>query len=541
MEGDMQNLASAEVSTSDIGGLRLVLAASALLAYYDATSLEHRLLITGYAVFAAVLFVAATTSLIRMSRTVLWADVAWYCLLIWFSEPITSVLFLFFIFSILVAAFTYGFTEGRRITLATIGLYIAIVVLRDPIDQIIWDRLFLRTTFLFGLGMLISYWGGSETSLKEHLRILREVTRLSNPRFGIDLSAIQVMRKLKDYFQADSCLAVSFDEGSLQYTFRQTGTVTEQMYPAALPDDLVALLLKDAPGETVLFYHDAFNRRACLSHSAETERWCRRDAGHAEQIADFLNAKSFISVPVTAARGTGRLFLATGAFRYSRDAALLLKQIVEQAFAVLHQVELLDRMASEAAREERKRIVGDLHDSTIQPYIGLKLGLDGLKLRATPDNPLFPDLHTLSDMATHVIADLRSYVADLKREELSPEGSLYSALRRLVEKFSAYYGLHAQLQVDDTMKVPDRMAVEALQIVSEGLSNVHKHTGHRTATVRLSSRDHALVIEIENPASPGGGTAFTPSSIKRRAESLGGTLSTRVERNATTVRVTIPT
>lgn len=536
----MRNLAGAEVNTADIGGLRLILAASALLAYYDATSLEHRLLVTGYAVFSAVLFVATTTSLIKMNRLVLWSDVVWYCVLIWFSEPITSVLFLFFIFSILVAGFTYGFSEGRRVTLTTVGLYIGIVVFHDPIDQIIWDRLFLRSTFLFGLGMLISYWGGSETSLKEHLRILRETTRLSNPRFGIDLSAIQVMRKLKEYFHADICLAIAFDDGSQQFKFRQTGTVTEHMRPSVLPDDLIPLLLKDAPQEIILFYHDAFNRLTCLCHTSGGDRWSRRDASHAEQIADFLNAKSFISVPLAGSKGGGRLYLASSAGPYSRNAALLLEQIVEQAFAVLHQVELLDRLASDAASEERKRIVGDLHDSTIQPYIGLKLGLDGLKLRAAPDNPLVPYLHTLSDMATHVIADLRSYVADLKREELSPEGSLYSALRRVVEKFSAYYGLHAQLQVHEQITVPDRMAVEAMQIVSEGLSNVHKHTDSRTAKVRISSCERALVIEIENPGSPDSGTPFTPSSIKRRAESLGGTLTTRLDCNATTVSVTIP-
>lgn len=540
MDLHMKNLAGAEVGTGDIGGLRLILAASALLAYFDASALEHRLLVTGYTAYAAVLFVVAATSRVQMSHTVLWCDVAWYCVLIWFSEPITSVLFLFFIFSILVAAFTHGFSAGRRVTLTTAALYIAIVVMHDPVEQINWDRLFLRTTFLFGLGMLISYWGGSETSLKEHLKLLREVTRLSNPRFGIDLSAIQVLRRLKDYFQADICLAISFDEGSLQYRFRQTGTLTEQMVPAVLPPDLIPLLLNGGADETVLFHPDVFRRLTCLCRTNEVERWCRGDAAHAEKIADFLDAKSFISVPLPASKGGGRLYVATNSFRYSRDAALLLGQVVEQAFAVLHQVELLDRLASDAAREERKRIVGDLHDSTIQPYIGLKLGLDGLKQRAAPDNPLCPYLHTLSDMAAHVIADLRSYVAELKREELSPKGSLYSALRRQVEKFSAYYGLHAQLQVDENMQVTDRMAVEALQIISEGLSNVHKHTDTHTATVRISACEHLLTIEIENPGSPPAGVAFTPASIKRRAESLGGTVSTGIGRDCTTIRVTIP-
>src|SRR4029078_5549779 len=56
-----------------------------------------------------------------------------------------------------------------------------------------------------------------------------------------------------------------------------------------------------------------------------------------------------------------------------------LLQVLEQVTPVVETIRLVDRLASNAAEQERKKIARDIHDSVIQPYIGLQLGLVGLR------------------------------------------------------------------------------------------------------------------------------------------------------------------
>ena len=82
----------------------------------------------------------------------------------------------------------------------------------------------------------------------------------------------------------------------------------------------------------------------------------------------------------------------------------------------------------------------------------------------------------------------------------------------------------------------------ALQIVSEGLSNILRHSQAKQAYVALRNEGHRLLIEIGNEAAAGApNPEFTPRSIAARTRSLGGTCV--VERDAlgyTIVRVIIP-
>jgi signal transduction histidine kinase len=75
------------------------------------------------------------------------------------------------------------------------------------------------------------------------------------------------------------------------------------------------------------------------------------------------------------------------------------------------------------------------------------------------------------------------------------------------------------------MRVGAQVAAEAFRIISEGLSNVLRHTAARKAFVRVHARDGWLQLAIGNESGPSGGSprSFTPRSINERALSLGGT------------------
>src|SRR5262249_40574708 len=149
-------------------------------------------------------------------------------------------------------------------------------------------------------------------------------------------------------------------------------------------------LLVGGPSDILLLRQYWPRRQPVLqaSHISGGSGWLPRDPASGEALADLLDASALIAVPVPLRRGAGRLYVVSQRQQFSRSDAVFLHQIACQAFPVIENIELLDRMASEAVLRERERIARDLHDTTIQPYIGLRHGVSAIRKRAAPDNPL---------------------------------------------------------------------------------------------------------------------------------------------------------
>lgn len=206
------------------------------------------------------------------------------------------------------------------------------------------------------------------------------------------------------------------------------------------------------------------------------------------------------------------------------------------------QKQQLRMLAELAGAAERRQISLDLHDGALQPYLGLKLGLEALCRKVEPGNPLAHDIEELHRMTQESISDLRGYVRALDGRRQAPTVPLRQGLTRQVERFERFYGYSVDLAVPAGLVLDDGLAAAVLQMVGEGLSNVGRHTDARRATVSLVQRDEGLVVEIANDR--GGGDAcgpFTPASLVRRAQQLGGRVEVdALADGATVVRILIP-
>jgi signal transduction histidine kinase len=239
-----------------------------------------------------------------------------------------------------------------------------------------------------------------------------------------------------------------------------------------------------------------------------------------------LDAPAFLSVPLLQrSKAVGRIFL-TGkedAFDYS-DIDFLI-QIVEQVTPVLNNIRLLDRLASNAAEQERQKIARDLHDSVIQPYIGLQYKVAALRNKFAQGNvEIMEDLDKLFEVTANEITGLRRYVGGLK-EKGGREDDFLSAVRRYTEQFEENYGIDVKVECETELNINDRLAAEVIPLVHEGLSNIRKHTQATSSTIRLGNDGSHLILFIENDgASAEAATQcqFVPRSITERAQSLGG-------------------
>ena len=472
-----------------------------------------------------------------------WVDVGFSAFLAGLTLGAGSVYFFVFLFAILVASFTRGFWEGLRVTVASTLLF-QIAVYAFPASALVndLDRILVRPFYLLALGFMIAYWGGHETLHRRRLRLLQEINNQWNPRFGHDHAVGTNLERTLELFAAGACVLVLKRPTTppIYLTYHTAGRKRGQaMLPSAITPETAALLL-------------SFPHGTALRYDERLPLWRRwfatrlsRDAALSEQckvLANLLDTESFMTVPYDQRDGTeGRVYLTAGKRHFGQDDLDFFAQLMTTVSNVVEGMQLMDELVSRAAEHERYRISLDIHDTTIQPYIGLKLGLDAVAREAGADNPLTPRLAELLGMTEATIRDLRRYMTRLQDDSTLAGDSLVSAVRDQASHYHRFYGIEVEVRCDPDLMVSSQLAGAALQIVSEGLSNILRHSQAKQAFVALRNDGHRLLIEVGNEAPGGDPPEFTPRSIAARTRSFGGTCV--VERDAlgyTIVRVTIP-
>ena len=449
-----------------------------------------------------------------------WIDLGWITLLVGLSGATQSIFFVGYYFAILNASFRTGFRAGALVTMSAFVLFFALGYLWTPQESPEVGRALVRPVYLLVLGYMISYWGGFHVSLTERLRLLKEVNALSNPRFGIDRTIANVLRRLHTFYRADVCVLVtSSPAGDSALVWRCDGRAHPASdAPIELPAATVgALLALETRGPAA----------GAASGSRRAELWSSGDRGdnaRLQAIAEALSAVSFMTVPWPSTGG-GRLYV-TSQYRHAFEALdlELLEQVVAQIMLTLENVRLVDRLATDAAEAERLRIARDLHDTVVQPYIGIRMGLAGIRRKLRSNEDVSADLDLLSDVIGLEIDDLRGYLHVLKAQGTS-RGALGEALARFADRFRDATGIDVALEITGSRGLNDRLAAEAFQMVAEAVSNVRRHAESRTIGITVHAESHALVIHVDNDGVAGERPqAFVPKSIGERAAALGGSV-----------------
>lgn len=544
-------LAGEAADASMIDRTRLVLSISALLTVFidpaivDGITGLTWIVFCGYALHSLVLYIIPQLDQPFLSSTLVhWLDVGWYVLIVFFTGGGNSFFFVFFFFVILASSFRWGFQEGARVTLASSALFALTGLISVTEAEI--SRLLLRTTFVLALGYMIAYWGGSEVAQKRRLTLLRDISRLSNPRFGVDHTIASILEKTRAFFRAGSCVLVMRDNESGTWSLRtamedNAGRSIKERISAEAAEPLMAF-----PRKQIVIYNRApypilARIGECLTYDQTQLRWMRHTDEFGDGLADLLEARSFITVPLSLRKGEGRIYVVSSKHGFSKGDALFLSHIVAQTFPVIENIDLLDRLASEAALRERKKIARDLHDTTIQPYIGLKHGLCAVRNKAAADNPLIEDLDKLTAMAAQVIADLRRYAGTFHSGPGLSNPVFLVALRRQATQVREFYGIDIVVGMEGEFDLGDRLAAEVFQIVNEGISNICKHTRAQHGRITLKCTNGWIRIRIENECPADQVVEFTPRSIAERAGALGGRARMESAKNGmTVVHVEIP-
>jgi len=527
--------------------MRLLLAASALIIILIDPSQPNRHVaftygaLISYVIYSLVLYgLSIRRTQIFPLRLLPWFDLAWYVPLIAASSGTNSIFFFFLFFAIIVASFGFGFADGFRLTvIATVfftlvGYFFSVA---EPDFQL--NRFLLRPICLLVLGYLIAYWGGFENRLKQRLRFLKDINTLSNPRFGIERTINWMMDSLRIFYEADSCLLVLRNRADDNFLRRvDAGSPDLKVSNQRITEEVAEILRSPSPTQAVIYKK---TRGSCL-YDINTGESTQVNESTA-MVANTLDTDTFLSAPVYyRGQAAGRLYLTGKRARFSQSDIEFILQVIDQSIPLLDNIRLVDHLASGAAEQEREKIARDIHDTVIQPYVGVQLGLTAIQEKLERgDNDVVDKVKDLSQVIEKDITDLRQYIGGLKGGERQ-SSILLPALRRFARKFSEATGIKVEVKGDEDLRVNDRLAAEVFQMITEGLSNVRRHTQAHHAFAEVSVEDGNLIVRIENenPGEPVN-VSFHPRSLAERATSLGGKLTVDSNHNnSTVVSVQIP-
>jgi signal transduction histidine kinase len=257
-----------------------------------------------------------------------------------------------------------------------------------------------------------------------------------------------------------------------------------------------------------------------------------------------LDADYFISVPLYRREViVNRLYLTSKRDVFELSDITFLLQVLEQVIPAIENVQILDQLASDAAEQQRQKISRDIHDTVIQPYIGIKLGLEALEMKSDTEAVSKADIERLINIADSSISDLRGYISKLRGKTNEQEGSiLISAIKQQAAKFEEFYGIKVDVSSKDGFLINDRLAAEVFQIVTEGLSNIKRHTNAKHSVINLLIDGENLFLEIENDNDEKNKSKeiFVPKSIFGRVEALGGSSNVVQNNGSTKVSIEIP-
>jgi signal transduction histidine kinase len=240
----------------------------------------------------------------------------------------------------------------------------------------------------------------------------------------------------------------------------------------------------------------------------------------------------------------GDLTLAASDADVLRIVAPLLAQTL-RAQALARDLQASRNAAITAIEEERRRLRRDLHDGLGPTLSGVAFATDAARNQLVGD-PAAADvlLEKLRADTSAAIAEVRRLVEGLRPPALDELG-LLGAVRQHAATLHADGGAPLQVTISAPEPLPELSAaaeVTAYRIVVEALTNVARHAAATSAAVEIGVAGDDLRLSVQDDGR--GSRTWRPgvgmSSMRERAEQVGGTLSARSRADGGRVEARIP-
>ena len=174
---------------------------------------------------------------------------------------------------------------------------------------------------------------------------------------------------------------------------------------------------------------------------------------------------------------------------------------------------------------ERRRLGRELHDSTGQVLAALEINLSRLQKRSVDPDPETRRLLDQSlDLAKQSLGEIRT-ASYLLHPPLLDEMGLATALRWLADGFRERSDIRLHVMVPDRMeRLPAELELALFRVAQEALTNVHRHSGARSAEIRLYSDAESVTLCVSDTGRgmSGAGAGVGLAAMRERMQQVGG-------------------
>lgn len=200
---------------------------------------------------------------------------------------------------------------------------------------------------------------------------------------------------------------------------------------------------------------------------------------------------------------------------------------------------------------ERRHIARELHDSAGQTLaaLGMQLARISDDVKKNPDQ-LANDIKDADELVRHLSREIRT-TSYLLHPPLLDETGISSALSWYVQGLAERSSLAIDLRVPDNFgRLPSEMELLIFRLVQECMTNIHRHSGSKTALIRIERKESEVHVEVEDQGkgmSPdrlaeiqSQGTGVGIRGMRERVRNFRGDLVINSNDSGTRVRAILP-
>jgi PAS domain S-box-containing protein len=147
---------------------------------------------------------------------------------------------------------------------------------------------------------------------------------------------------------------------------------------------------------------------------------------------------------------------------------------------------------------ERRHIARELHDSAGQTLAALGMSLAQLAQDAKNNPAQAQGIADAESLVQHLSREIRT-TSYLLHPPLLDESGLSSALNWYVQGLKERSGLDVDLRIPEKFdRLPADMELVIFRIVQESLTNVHRHSGSKSASIRVAREADKIIVEVQD-------------------------------------------
>lgn len=157
---------------------------------------------------------------------------------------------------------------------------------------------------------------------------------------------------------------------------------------------------------------------------------------------------------------------------------------------------------------ERRHIARELHDSAGQTLAALGMSLAELTEKANGNPSLTGSIRSAEELVQHLTQEIRT-TSYLLHPPMLDEVGISSALSWYVQGLAERSGLKVVLKIsDDFGRLPSEMELLIFRLVQECLTNIHRHSGSKTAQIEIAREAENVYVAVQDQ-----GTGMSPERL----------------------------